>query len=44
VEKHYGKRIWQSLPPMKRTREVAEVEAFFASERTEPVAGQSLVE
>jgi ATP-dependent DNA helicase DinG len=30
VEKHYGKRIWQSLPPMKRTREVADVEAFFA--------------
>jgi ATP-dependent DNA helicase DinG len=30
VEKHYGKRIWQSLPPMKRTREVGEVEAFFA--------------
>jgi len=29
VEKHYGKRIWQSLPPMKRTREVAEVEVFF---------------
>jgi ATP-dependent DNA helicase DinG len=31
VEKHYGKRIWQSLPPMKRTREVGEVEAFFAT-------------
>jgi ATP-dependent DNA helicase DinG len=30
VEKHYGKRIWQSLPPMKRTREVGDVEAFFA--------------
>jgi ATP-dependent DNA helicase DinG len=30
IDKHYGKRIWQSLPPMKRTREVAEVEAFFA--------------
>jgi ATP-dependent DNA helicase DinG len=44
VEKHYGKRIWQSLPPMKRTREVAEVEAFFASECSEPVAGQSPVE
>ncbi|HSI22711.1 MAG TPA: ATP-dependent DNA helicase [Methylophilaceae bacterium] len=44
VEKHYGKRIWQSLPPMKRTREVAEVEAFFASECSEPVAGQSSVE
>lgn len=30
IEKHYGKRIWQSLPPMKRTRDVADVEAFFA--------------
>jgi ATP-dependent DNA helicase DinG len=30
VEKHYGKRIWQSLPPMKRTREIVEVEEFFA--------------
>jgi ATP-dependent DNA helicase DinG len=30
VEKHYGRRIWQSLPPMKRTREAADVEAFFA--------------
>ncbi len=29
VGKPYGKRIWQSLPPMRRTREVAEVEAFF---------------
>ena len=32
VEKHYGRRIWQSLPPMKRTREMAEVEAFFTLE------------
>jgi ATP-dependent DNA helicase DinG len=31
VEKHYGRRIWQSLPPMKRTRELTEVEAFFAT-------------
>ena len=30
VGKPYGKRIWQSLPPMRRTREVGEVEAFFA--------------
>jgi ATP-dependent DNA helicase DinG len=29
VEKHYGRKIWQSLPPMKRTRDVADVEAFF---------------
>ncbi|HEX8874861.1 MAG TPA: ATP-dependent DNA helicase [Nitrosospira sp.] len=33
ITKSYGKRIWQSLPPMKRTRELAEVEAFFAVKR-----------
>jgi ATP-dependent DNA helicase DinG len=32
VGKAYGKRVWQSLPPMRRTREIAEVEAFFAAE------------
>lgn len=31
ITKSYGKKIWQSLPPMKRTRELAEVEAFFAT-------------
>jgi ATP-dependent DNA helicase DinG len=31
VDKPYGKRIWRSLPPMKRTREIAEVEGFFAT-------------
>ena len=30
ITKPYGKRIWQSLPPFKRTRELADVEAFFA--------------
>lgn len=30
VDKPYGKRIWQSLPPMKRTREAEEAVAFFA--------------
>ena len=29
IDKPYGRRIWQSLPPMKRTRELAEVTAFF---------------
>ena len=29
ITKPYGKRIWQSLPPFKRTKELAEVEAFF---------------
>ena len=28
--KHYGKAIWRSLPPMRRTRDVSEVEAFLA--------------
>ena len=27
--KPYGKSIWRSLPPMRRTRDVAEVENFF---------------
>ncbi|MCA2999828.1 MAG: ATP-dependent DNA helicase [Rhodocyclaceae bacterium] len=30
VDKPYGKRIWQSLPPMRRTRTEAEAVAFFA--------------
>ncbi|MBK7424903.1 MAG: ATP-dependent DNA helicase [Propionivibrio sp.] len=29
ISKPYGKRIWRSLPPMKRTRELDEVLAFF---------------
>ena len=32
IGKHYGKRIWQSLPPMKRTRVEAEAVAFFKAE------------
>ena len=31
VEKPYGRRIWQALPPMRRTRELADVEEFFAA-------------
>ena len=31
VDKPYGKRIWRALPPFKRTRDVAEVEAFFGA-------------
>ncbi len=30
ITKPYGKRIWQSLPPFKRTRELSEAVAFFA--------------
>jgi len=29
VDKPYGKRIWKSLPPMRRTRELADVVSFF---------------
>ncbi|WP_233863127.1 ATP-dependent DNA helicase [Paraburkholderia adhaesiva] len=32
VDKPYGRRIWQSLPPFKRTREIEVVKAFFGSE------------
>lgn len=40
VEKHYGRRIWQSLPPMKRTREAADVEAFFGSSIANEITGR----
>ncbi len=33
VGKPYGRRIWQSLPPMRRTRVEAEAVAFLADER-----------
>jgi ATP-dependent DNA helicase DinG len=33
ISKPYGRRIWQSLPPFKRTRELSEVCAFFEPER-----------
>ncbi len=32
ITKSYGKRVWQSLPAMRRTRDVREVEAFFEME------------
>jgi ATP-dependent DNA helicase DinG len=32
VERPYGRRIWQSLPPMRRTREFGDVVAFFRQE------------
>jgi ATP-dependent DNA helicase DinG len=36
ITKHYGKRIWQSLPPMKRTRIEAEAVAFFGTSDSKP--------
>ncbi len=41
VEKPYGRRIWRSLPPMRRSRELEEVVAFF---RHEAAAGACRVE
>ncbi len=32
IGKQYGRRIWQSLPPMRRSREIAAVQDFFATE------------
>jgi ATP-dependent DNA helicase DinG len=32
VDKPYGRRIWQSLPPFKRTREIEAVREFFADQ------------
>jgi len=37
--KPYGKRIWQSLPPMRRTREIGEVEAFFNGSLAQTAVG-----
>jgi len=31
VNKPYGRRVWQSLPPMRRSREIEDVVAFFAA-------------
>ncbi len=31
ISKHYGKRIWRSLPPLKRTRDLSEVRDFYRS-------------
>ena len=36
ITKHYGKRIWQSLPPMKRTRDEAEAVKFFGAAQKRP--------
>ena len=31
ITKPYGRRIWQSLPPFKRTKLLADIETFFSS-------------
>jgi ATP-dependent DNA helicase DinG len=37
ITKPYGKRVWRSLPPMRRTREADEAVAFFETEEAERV-------
>tara|TARA_Y100001936_G_scaffold253847_1_gene321583 strand:+ start:95 stop:2035 length:1941 start_codon:yes stop_codon:yes gene_type:complete len=32
ITRSYGKRIWQSLPPMKRTRDLKDVNNFFLAD------------
>jgi ATP-dependent DNA helicase DinG len=39
ISKHYGRRIWQSLPPFRRTREEAVAVAFFSGERGSSIQG-----
>jgi ATP-dependent DNA helicase DinG len=41
VGKPYGRRIWQSLPPMRRSRDIGEVAAFFAADNA-PAVQRSL--
>ncbi|HMY07430.1 MAG TPA: helicase C-terminal domain-containing protein, partial [Accumulibacter sp.] len=36
IGKQYGKRIWRSLPPMRRSRELNEAIEFFA-----PLVGEA---
>lgn len=43
VDKPYGRRIWQSLPPFKRTREIEVVREFFASEREDGAGAAQMV-
>lgn len=33
ISSRYGKRIWQSLPPFSRTRELTEAQAFFTKKQ-----------
>ena len=37
ISKPYGRRVWQSLPPMKRTRELGDVLDFFNRRSTTDV-------
>ncbi|SFM14969.1 ATP-dependent DNA helicase DinG [Nitrosomonas communis] len=41
ITQSYGKRIWQSLPPMKRTRNLADVEIFFAEKSNQSTSEEA---
>lgn len=41
VGKSYGRRVWQSLPPMRRTRSLQDVEGFFEAEPAATLDGAS---
>ncbi|HCY61794.1 MAG TPA: helicase [Oxalobacteraceae bacterium] len=41
ISKPYGRRIWQSLPPFKRTRDAADVQAFFAGQTEQANPGEA---
>ncbi|WP_348944136.1 ATP-dependent DNA helicase [Chitinibacter sp. FCG-7] len=41
VEKQYGKMIWRSLPPMFRSRELANVQKFYAVKQAEKLQQSS---
>ncbi|RZI40613.1 ATP-dependent DNA helicase [Herbaspirillum sp. HC18] len=42
ISKPYGRRIWQSLPPFRRTRDVSVVKAFFSGEPVEQPAASNM--
>ncbi|MFJ3046392.1 ATP-dependent DNA helicase [Herbaspirillum chlorophenolicum] len=42
ITKNYGRRIWQSLPPFKRTRDAAVVQEFFRQQAASR-AGEDVV-
>ena len=44
VNKPYGRRVWQSLPPMRRSRQIDDVVAFFAAGPQTPQGAGKLPE
>ena len=38
IAKAYGKKVWRSLPPMSRTRDIAEAEAFLIQSLNDQVS------